>query len=127
MFSLEFAVRDYECDLQGIVNNSTYLNYLEHTRHQFLRSRNLDFATITASGVHLVVATMQLSYKKPLRPNDIFTSTLVVKEMNAIKAIFQQQLSKDNAIYLSAEITVVATNTAGKLIKIPEDIRTNLT
>ena len=38
-FTLEFSVRDYECDLQGIVNNATYLHYLEHARHEFLISR----------------------------------------------------------------------------------------
>jgi len=28
-YELDFTVRDYECDLQGIVNNSVYLNYFE--------------------------------------------------------------------------------------------------
>ncbi|MCW8814414.1 MAG: acyl-CoA thioesterase, partial [Chlorobium sp.] len=27
-FSLTMLVRDYECDMQGIVNNSVYQNYL---------------------------------------------------------------------------------------------------
>ncbi|NLI24182.1 MAG: acyl-CoA thioesterase, partial [Bacteroidales bacterium] len=29
-FELEMEVRDYECDIQGIVNNAVYMNYLEH-------------------------------------------------------------------------------------------------
>ena len=34
-FSIDLAVRDYECDLQGVVNNAVYFNYLEHARHAF--------------------------------------------------------------------------------------------
>ncbi|NSW95739.1 MAG: acyl-CoA thioesterase, partial [Bacteroidales bacterium] len=35
-FRLEFTVRDYECDLQGVVNNANYQHYLEHARHEYL-------------------------------------------------------------------------------------------
>ena len=34
-FVLPLTVRDYELDVQGIVNNANYLHYLEHTRHAF--------------------------------------------------------------------------------------------
>ena len=40
-FTLTLAVRDYECDLQGVVNNAVYQNYLEHARHQYLQSLGL--------------------------------------------------------------------------------------
>ncbi len=50
--NLEFSVRDYECDLAGMVNNASYLNYLEHARHQFLKGRGIDFAQL-GPGWHL--------------------------------------------------------------------------
>lgn len=45
-FKLEFSVRDYECDLAGMVNNAAYLNYIEHARHEFLKTKNIDFADV---------------------------------------------------------------------------------
>ena len=32
LFSIDLKVRDYECDLQGVVNNANYQHYMEHTR-----------------------------------------------------------------------------------------------
>ena len=45
-FSLPLSVRDYECDFQGIFNNAVYLNYLEHTRHEYARSVGLDVVAL---------------------------------------------------------------------------------
>ena len=42
-FELEMKVRDYECDMQGIVNNANYQHYLEHARHEFLQSTGTAF------------------------------------------------------------------------------------
>ena len=40
---VDLEVRNYECDLQGIVNNAVFLNYLEHARHQYLLSVGIDW------------------------------------------------------------------------------------
>lgn len=51
-FKLDFEVRDYECDMEGIVNNAVYMNYLEHARHAFLKHKDLNFTTLTQKGIH---------------------------------------------------------------------------
>lgn len=63
IYELDFKVRDYECDLQGIVNNSVYQNYLEHTRHEFLLSRNVSFSGLHEQGVDAVVARIEIAFK----------------------------------------------------------------
>ena len=50
IYELRLKVRDYECDLQGIVNNANYQHYIEHTRHEFLRSENVSFADLHNRG-----------------------------------------------------------------------------
>ena len=55
IFETEMEVRDYECDIQGIVNNANYLHYTEHTRHLFLTSLGVSFARLHEKGVDAVV------------------------------------------------------------------------
>ena len=46
IFETRMEVRDYECDIEGIVNNANYLHYAEHTRHLFLKSLGVSFAAL---------------------------------------------------------------------------------
>ena len=48
---IRLKVRDYECDLQGIVNNANYQHYLEHARHEFLLSTGAGFAELHSRGI----------------------------------------------------------------------------
>ena len=61
-YELLMKVRDYECDLQGIVNNANYQHYLEHTRHEFLLSIGLSFAEMSAAGYDFVVSNSTHSF-----------------------------------------------------------------
>ena len=84
-------VRDYECDIEGIVNNANYLHYCEHTRHLFLKQCGLSFAEMHEKGVDAVVARMSMQFKTPLRPDDEFVSRLgLTKE--GIKYVFHHEL-----------------------------------
>ena len=66
IFKLTDKVRDYECDLQGVVNNSNYQHYMEHTRHEFLLSTGVSFAGLHEQGVDPVVARINMAFKTPL-------------------------------------------------------------
>jgi len=116
-YELEFKVRDYECDMAGIVNNSVYLNYLEHARHEFIKSIGLDFKEMLDAGIVPVVAHADLSYKTPLRSGDVFTVKLRV-EHSGVRYIFYQDIYRlpDNKHCLKGVITT-ASLVNGKLAK----------
>ena len=76
IFETKMEVRDYECDIEGIVNNANYLHYMEHTRHLFLKECDLSFAEMHNKGVDAEVARMNLQYKVPLQCDDEFFSRL---------------------------------------------------
>ncbi len=110
-FQLEMQVRDYECDIQGIVNNAVYQNYLEHCRHQFLHKAGLDFAQLHNEGIDAVVIRAELDYKFPLRPGDDFVIRLKIGKQGRLRVIFNQQIIRksDVQIMVKARITTVLT------------------
>jgi acyl-CoA thioester hydrolase len=101
-------VRDYECDLQGIVNNANYQHYLEHTRHEFLLSAGVSFADLHTQGIDPVVARITISFKTPLKSGDQFVSKLYLKK-EGIKYVFYQDIfrKEDNKIVVKAVVDTV--------------------
>jgi len=108
IFETRMQVRDYECDIEGIVNNANYLHYCEHTRHLFLQQCGLSFADMHRKGVDAVVARMNLQYKTPLRPDDEFVSRLgLTKE--GIKYVFHHDIfrASDETLCFRGDVTLV--------------------
>lgn len=108
IFEEKFKVRDYECDLQGIVNNANYQHYTEHARHEFLLSRNISFAELHNKGIDAVVARISIDYKKSLKSGDEFVCRLYV-EKEGIKYVFYQDIYRcaDNALCAKAKVESV--------------------
>lgn len=109
LFKLEFLVRDYECDLQGIVNNANYQHYLEHARHVYIKSLGIDFAELHVQGVDLVVARIEMAFKTPLKSNDSFEVSVSMKK-EGIRWVFQQEILRlpDHKMVVKAKVDTVA-------------------
>jgi acyl-CoA thioester hydrolase len=121
-FKLDLKVRDYECDIQGIVNNAIYQNYLEHCRHEFLLSMGIDFGQLTKEKVFLVVVRAELDYKTPLRSGDVFWIGLNLERVSPIRFVFLQDIFRypDQKPVLSARTTGTALNEKGRPFLSPE-------
>lgn len=100
-------VRDYEVDSEGIVNNACYLNYLEHTRHEFCDGAGLSFREMRAKGMSPVVSHIDITYRTPLGLGAEFTSMLTLRRRGP-RFIFEQWIvDAQGRSVVNAEVTIV--------------------
>ena len=111
VYEIEMRVRDYECDIQGIVNNAVYQNYLEHARHEFLHSVGLGFSRLCADGIDAVVTHIEMDYKLPLKPRDVFVVKVGMHKQGRVRFVFDQAIIRksDGKLVLKAEVVGVLT------------------
>ncbi|MDH5446074.1 MAG: acyl-CoA thioesterase [Gammaproteobacteria bacterium] len=126
-FTIDMDVRDYECDIQGIVNNAVYQNYLEHARHEYLKQVGVDFAELARNGINLVVVRAELDYKLPLMSGDKFKVGLNMERESKIKFAFHQDIIRlaDEKVMVKGKIVGTALNPNGRP-KIPEELNSLL-
>ena len=105
---LRLKVRDYECDLQGIVNNANYQHYTEHARHEFLLKAGISFADMHDRGIDAVVARIAMAFKTPLRSGDEFVCRLRVRR-EGIRYVFLQDIFRlpDEKLALKCQVDTV--------------------
>ena len=123
-FEMELAVRDYECDIQGIVNNSVYQNYLEHVRHEYLNSLGINFKDYAMKGINFVVFRIELDYKYPLSSGDKFIVSCRMEKESELKIAFFQEIYKsaDKKLVMKGKIIATALNTKGRP-EIPNELK----
>ncbi len=108
-FYKTLCVRDYECDLQGIVNNAVYFSYLEHCRHTFFKSIGIEFASMHDEGKDIVVLKVNMKYVSPLKSGDSFIIRTDILEESNFKLKFNQKIYHypSDILVLDAKTTLV--------------------
>ena len=105
LFTIEMETRDYECDIQGIVNNANYQHYLEATRHKWLQQEGYSFQQWHEEGLDVVVNEITLRYKVPLRGQEVFLSCLNVRR-DGLRFVFEQDIYRKSDMKLCVSATV---------------------
>lgn len=122
-FELELKVRDYECDMDHVVNHSVYLNYLEHARHELLRAKGLQFGELSKRGISLVVTRIEVDYVGSLLSGDSFVVRTALQRSSRLRFLFKQTIHRrpDGRLMLSAVVTGTALNSRGRP-ELPEEL-----
>jgi acyl-CoA thioester hydrolase len=126
LYELDFLVRDYECDMEGIVNNAVYQHYLEHTRHEFMHAMDVDFAKLNEEGKIPVVVRVEIDYKYPLVSRDRFVVKIDLQRQGRFKFVFLQDIYRlpDEQLILNAKVAAIILQNNRPVI--PEEISSAL-
>lgn len=100
-------VRDYEVDSEGIVNNACYLNYLEHTRHEFCQGAGLSFRSMRERGMSPVVRHVAVDYLSSLGLGAEFRSRLNIRRKGPRFIFHQWIVDASGRPVVDAEVTIV--------------------
>lgn len=116
-FELEMKVRDYECDLQCIVNNANYQHYMEHARHEFLESVGANFGALHKQGIDAVVSRVVIDYKVSLTSGDRFVVRMNIAR-EGVKLVFFEDIYRlpDNMLCARGRVESVCLD-HGKLTR----------
>jgi acyl-CoA thioester hydrolase len=108
IYTLPLKVRDYECDIQGVVNNSVYQNYLEHARHEFLESIGSNFKKLHEEGIDAMVSRIEIDYKNSLTSGDEFEVRLNI-EREGLKLVFNEDIYRlsDNKLCAKGKVYTI--------------------
>lgn len=116
-YRLRLRVRDYECDIEGVVNNANYQHYLECGRNEFLRSIGVDYVECTANDYIFMVARIEMNFKTALRGGEDFEVCLNVKREGARYIFYQDILrASDGKVAVNAVVECVALH-EGRIVR----------
>ncbi len=124
-FRTDFHVRDYELDLQGVVNNAVYMHYFEHARHKMFNALGIGFADWAENGLDFTIVRSELQYKHPLVTNDEFYVETNILSLSRIRVGFDQVIYRkcDYRLIARSLNTCVCLDKATRKPVMPERLR----
>jgi acyl-CoA thioester hydrolase len=119
-------VRFCETDLMGIVHHATYLVYFEVGRVEWLRRRGITYADWTERGVQVPVASAELQYRAPSRFDDLLSIETTLVKLRSFSLDYRYRITRDATLVAEGFTRLACIDSAGKLLRMPEEIRNTL-
>lgn len=118
LFETSVKIREFECDMQGVVNNAYYHNLLEQTRAEFFESVGIDVKEWSMQlGIDFVVYQASILYRSPIVPGETVRSCLNMHREGA-RFVFNQDFRREGngELCIKARVDIVV-GMNGKLTK----------
>lgn len=125
--AVEVRVRYCECDPMGVAHHASYIPWLEIARTELLRTSGISYAQLEAAGVFLVVAKLNVAYRRPVRYDDVVriacrvvgTSRVKIEHAYALTAIERNGQAVEEEVSI-ASTTLACVDASGRVRTLPE-------
>ena len=113
-----------DTDCGNVVYYANYLRYMERSRTEFLRERNVDLASYQKNGFLFAVIEAHLKYRASAHYDDLLEVESRIKEITSVSITFTTEIYNQNKqLLVTGEVKLACVNSSGKATRIPEDIR----
>jgi acyl-CoA thioester hydrolase len=124
-FVHHLRVRYNECDAQDHVFNANYLLYFDVILTELWREALGSYDALTADGVDLVVAEVEVRFRAPARFDDELDITLEVERLGNTSMVSAIEIARDGKTLAEGRIVhiFVCADRLGEKATIPDRVR----
>ncbi len=125
---MEKRVYYHDTDAGGVVYYGNYLKFLEESRTEFLEKKGLSVAAFHERGFLYAVSECNVKYRSPARYGDTLICEANLKDLTAVKLIFEQKIfeKQTKRLIVEAQVTLVCLNKDFKPSPLSEELQSKL-
>ena len=110
-YTHQFRVYYEDTDAGGVVYHANYLNFLERTRTEWLRSNGLEQSLMREqSNVILAIRKMDIDYLMPAKLDDLLTIATEVESYSKVSMWVNQEIRVGDVLMVKAKVQIVSLN-----------------
>ncbi|WP_224268918.1 acyl-CoA thioesterase [Haloprofundus salinisoli] len=121
-YELDIEVRFRDLDPLGHVNNAVYASYCEQARIRYLR----EVLDLTSDDVTMVVANLELNYRKPVTFDDDLTVAVSVTALGESSFTMTYELRAEDVVATAETTQVVIDRETKRPTAVPTEWRERL-
>lgn len=117
---IEIRVRYAETDRMGLLHHANYLVYFEQARTELLREKGRAYRDMEDQGFFLVLAKIELKYKRPARYDDVLTIRTTVSRTTPVRIEHAYKVLRAGELLAEGSSTLACVDKEGRLQALPE-------
>ncbi|MBI4808436.1 MAG: tol-pal system-associated acyl-CoA thioesterase [Nitrosomonadales bacterium] len=125
VFSLPVRVYFQDTDAGGVVYHASYVNFMERSRTEWLRTFGYSNAGLMKElGVVFVVRSLKLDYLKPALLDDLVAVTSQIRDIGRSRLNIHQTVTRGDEVLVEGEVHLVCVNVETfKPVSVPDVLR----